>query len=109
MSRRYHLALSNEQRVQLERWVKNPPKPYLRERARAILGIANGEEGQKMAKKLRTPVGRAAVGDWVQRYKTEGIEGLKIRSGRGRKARFFPSDISASTGSVRVSAASITA
>jgi hypothetical protein len=98
MSRRYHLTLDDEQRAQLERWVKNPPKPYLRDRARAILAVAGGEEGQELAQKLRTRVHRTTVGEWVKRYQQEGINGLKIRSGRGRKPLFSPSDAGESGG-----------
>ena len=98
MSRRYHVTLDDEQRVQLDRWVKNPPKPYLRDRARAILAIAGGEEGQELARRLRTPVHRTTVGEWVRRYQEEGISGLKIRSGRGRKPLFSPSDTGESEG-----------
>ena len=98
MSRRYHLTLDDEQRTQLDRWVKNPPKPYLRDRARAILAIVGGEEGQELARQLRTPVHRTTVGEWVQRYQKEGVNGLKIRSGRGRKPLFSPSDTGESEG-----------
>lgn len=90
MCRRYHLELSAEERAKLERWLKNPPKPYLRERARAILMIADGKEGQQVANELRVRVHRSTVGEWVKRFRAEGIEGLKIRAGRGRKPAFFP-------------------
>jgi hypothetical protein len=42
MSRRYHLVLSDTDRAKLEHWLKNPPKPYLRERARSILLMGAG-------------------------------------------------------------------
>lgn len=90
MSRRYVIKLSDEQRNELKRWVKNPPKPYLRDRARAILRVADGESGSYVAKTLRTPVDRHTVANWIERYLAEGIEGLKIKPGRGRKAVFSP-------------------
>jgi hypothetical protein len=91
MCRRYHLELNPEQRDHLQRWLKNPPKPYLRERARAILLIAAGEEGQQVAQKLRIRVHRTTLGEWVKRFQAEGVNGLKIKPGRGRKPCFFPS------------------
>jgi len=91
MSRRYRLELSDTDRSKLERWLKNPPKPYLRERARAILLVATGEEGQRVAKELRIRVHRTTIGEWVKRFKAEGVAGLKIKAGRGRKPIFFPS------------------
>lgn len=90
MPKRYAVELSAEKREKLERWVKNPPKPYLRDRARAILRIADGEPIYQVARALRTRVSRDTVGKWVRRYQVEGIEGLKIKSGRGRKAAFYP-------------------
>lgn len=89
--RRYRLVLTAKEREQLKRWLKNPPKPYLRERARAILLVAEGKEGQAVSQLLRIRVHRTTVGEWVRRYQAEGIEGLKIKAGRGRKPRFFPS------------------
>ena len=91
MSKRYQLVLSAEERENLERWLKNPPKPYLRERGRAILLIAEGKEGQQVAEMLRLRVHRTTIGEWVKRFKARGLEGLKIKSGRGRKPIFFPS------------------
>jgi transposase len=91
MSRQYHLVLSHADRAKLEHWLKNPPKPYLRERARAILLIAAGEEGQRVAEKLRVRTHRTTIGEWVKRFKAEGTAGLKIKVGRGRKPIFSPS------------------
>ncbi len=89
--RQYRLVLTGEERQQLERWKKNPPKPYLRERARAILLVAAGKEGQEVSQMLRVRVHRTTIGDWVHRFQAEGLEGLKIKAGRGRKPRFSPS------------------
>lgn len=89
--KRYHVVIGAKERSQLERWLKNPPKPYLRERARAILLIADGEEGQRVSEMLRVRVHRTTIGEWVQRFQAEGVEGLKIKAGRGRKPIFFPS------------------
>lgn len=91
MPKRYKIELSEEDREKLERWTRNPPKPYLRCRAQAILLVAAGEPICKVTPRLRVRVHRNAVSDWVQRYLAEGIEGLKVKPGRGRKPVFSPS------------------
>ncbi len=90
MPKRYEIVLSEAERQKLESWLKNPPNPYLRERARAILSVAAGETVQATAAKLRIRIHRNAVSEWVQRFLLERVEGLKIRAGRGRKAVFSP-------------------
>jgi transposase len=92
MPKRYCIELDAEQHDQLERWTRNPPKPYLRYRAQAILRIADGEPVYKAAEGLRIRIHRNAVSNWVQRFEAEGIEGLRIRPGRGRKPSFSPSE-----------------
>lgn len=92
MPKRYELELSTEQRAQLERWSKNPPKPYLRYRARAILHVADGMPISHVPAHLRVRVHRTTVSEWVHRYEAAGLAGLRIRAGRGRKARFSPSE-----------------
>jgi len=95
--KRYHVLLEEGERRKLEGWLKNPPKPYLRERARAILAVADGQEGQAVSELLRIRVHRTTIGAWVKRFLAEGVAGLKIKAGRGRKPRFFPSGKSRGT------------
>jgi len=90
MPKRYEIVLSEHEKQKLEGWLKNPPSPYLRERARAILKVAQGETIQETAQKLRIRVHRNAVSEWVQRFLSDRLEGLKIKAGRGRKAVFSP-------------------
>lgn len=90
MPKRYQIVLTDPERQKLESWVKNPPSPYLRERARAILKVSQGETLQATAQTLRVRVHRNAVSEWVQRFLSERLEGLKIKAGRGRKAIFSP-------------------
>jgi transposase len=90
MPKRYEIVLTDPERQKLESWVKNPPSPYLRERARAILNVSQGETIQATAQKLRVRIHRNAVSEWVQRFLAERLEGLKIKAGRGRKAIFSP-------------------
>jgi transposase len=90
MPKRYEIVLSEQEKQTLEKWVKNPPSPYLRERARAILKISQGETIQATTEKLRVRVHRNAVSEWVKRFLSGSLEGLKIKKGRGRKAIFSP-------------------
>ena len=90
MPKRYRIVLSEQEKQKLEGWLKNPPSAYLRERARAILKVSQGETIEATAQKLRVRVHRNAVSEWVQRFLSDRLEGLKIKAGRGRKAVFFP-------------------
>jgi len=90
MPKRYEIVLTEREKQKLEGWVKNPPSPYLRERARAILNVSQGETIQATAKKLRVRVHRNAVSEWVKRFLSDRLAGLKIKRGRGRKAVFSP-------------------
>ncbi len=90
MPKRYKIVLSEEEKQKLESWVKNPPSPYLRERARAILKVSEGETLEATAEKLRVRVHRNAVSEWVKRFLSDRLQGLKIKAGRGRKAVFSP-------------------
>jgi transposase len=92
MPKRYCIQLSDAEREQLERWAKNAARPYLRERARAVLQVTQGEPISRVAQHLRVRVHRTTVAEWVRRYQAEGISGLKIKAGRGRKPGFSPSD-----------------
>jgi hypothetical protein len=86
------IELNEPQRRELEDLRDHHELPYLRERAAAILKIAAGHSGLQTARNL---LNRAhwqdTIYDWVKRYQAEGIAGLKIRDGRGRKPAFSPS------------------
>ena len=90
MPKRYSIHLSEDEQVQLIAWVKNPPKPYLRKRARAILLVAEGEPLYRVAEHPRIRVHRTTVKEWVQRYQAEGVQGLRVKPGQGRKPAFHP-------------------
>lgn len=86
------IELTERQRQELEAIRDHHELAYLRERAAAILKIGEGHSGLQTARHL---LNRAhwqdTVYEWVKRYQAEGIAGLKIRSGRGRKPAFSPS------------------
>lgn len=66
-------------------------KPYLRERASALLQVAAGRSGNWVALngllRRRKP---DTIYDWLDRYEAKGIAGLSIHDGRGRKAAYDP-------------------
>ncbi len=85
------LDLSVRQQVELIHLRDRHPKPYLRERAAALLRIAAGERPCHVARRgLLRPRSKAAVRSWLDRYQAGGVDGLRIRPGRGRKSAFSP-------------------
>jgi hypothetical protein len=91
MSRQIEVSLTEEQRTELLDVRDHARLPYLRERATAILKVADGWSGKETAHHgLLKPRYRETVSEWVKRYKAEGLAGLEIRSGRGRKPAYFP-------------------
>ena len=92
MPAKLKLELSAEQIFELEEVRDHASKPYLRERAAAILKIAQGSSGRETALHgLLKPHWQDTIYEWVQRYRAEGKAGLEIKSGRGRKPAFSPS------------------
>lgn len=85
------LILNEEQRIQLQAWIKNPPRPYLRRKAWALLLRAQGQPAWKVALDRRVHAHRMTVSGWVKAFEAEGLEGLKQKPGQGRKAAFSPS------------------
>jgi hypothetical protein len=85
------LDLTNAQRQELEALRDHSAKPYLRERAAAVLKIADGQSGLQTARQgLLKPRWQDTVYAWVKRYRAEGVAGLQIKPGRGRKPAFSP-------------------
>jgi transposase len=86
------IELSAEQRRELQHVRDHHGLPYVRERAGAILKIAEGMSGRQVALhgllKERDP---DSVYTWFHRYEAEGVAGLVIQPGRGRKPAFSPS------------------
>ena len=92
MAAKLKLELSEEQVLELEELRDHASKPYLRERAAAILKIAQGSSGRETALHgLLKPHWQDTIYEWVQRYRAEGKTGLEMKSGRGRKPAYSPS------------------
>jgi transposase len=85
------LNLTPAERDALEKVRDTHPKAYMRERAAAILKIADGMSGLQVSREgLLKPRDPDTIYRWVQRYQEAGIAGLEIRAGRGRKPAYFP-------------------
>jgi transposase len=85
------LDLCHKERRRLEEARDHHDKPYVRERATALLKIADGWSVREVALrgllKQRKP---DTVYDWFHRYQEEGFDGLFISEERGRKLAFSP-------------------
>lgn len=86
------LTLTDKQKKQLTSYRDRHPKPYMRERASALLQVAMGLSITQVATetrfRLRDP---ETVATWLHRYEQDGVAGLLIKPGRGRKPAFSPS------------------
>jgi transposase len=86
MARPISLVLNQEQRQELVQIRDHDSRPYMRERAAALLKIADGCSGLQVAQSgLLKPRDPDTIYNWVKRYQQMGIDGLVIRAGRGRK------------------------
>lgn len=89
---RYALQLSEAERQVLEQTRDHDPKPYMREHAAAILKVASGAGIKHVALYgLLRPHHPDSVRAWIRRFRAEGIAGLRVRPGTGRKPAFSPS------------------
>ena len=99
MSKPRKVELSEAQRAELVRVRDQHVVPHFREKASAILKIADGMPLAQVARQgLLKAHHPETVRAWVKRYEQEGIAGWQVRKGRGRKAAFFPGQRPASGG-----------
>ena len=85
------LALCPAQRLTLQCARDHHPKPYVRERAAAILKVADGWPVRRVAEIGLLKIHREeTVSAWLDRYQQQGIAGLRVSAGRGRKPAFSP-------------------
>lgn len=91
MPKRRYLTLTAEKIETLEAMRDHHPKAYMRERASALLKIAEGKSAHWVAQegllRARDP---DTVYRWFTNYEAYGIGGLYNRAGGGRKPVFFP-------------------
>jgi hypothetical protein len=92
MPKHLTLELSQEQRAELVKHRNTDPLPYLRERCAAMLKIADGMTAAAVARAgLLRRYDPDAIYEWRRRYLAQGLPGLRIQAGRGRKPAFSPS------------------
>ena len=83
------LRLSVEAEQELRHMRDHDAKPYLRERAAALLLIAAGVPAAVVARtRLLRPRDPDTVYHWRDRCKRAGLAGLRLRPGRGRRPAF---------------------
>ena len=70
---------------QLRKLMRRDTRPHLRTKATALWNLGRGKTGREVADFLG--VSTTSVGNWVRRFRDEGLDGLAIRVGRGRKPR----------------------
>jgi transposase len=89
----YRLRLSEDEQVTLEQMRDHQPKPFLRERAAVLLVLAAGASIRRAARTAGLkPHKPDTVCQWVARYQQQGLAGLQIQKGRGRKPASFPAE-----------------
>jgi len=92
MPKPLEIRLEAAEEITLQEMLKAHPKAYMRERAAAILKVSQGLSGREVARhRLNRAHAPDTIYDWIARYQQEGIAGLQVKKGRGRKPAFSPS------------------
>ena len=87
----FSVSFSPAQVQELEQVRDHHPKAYVRVKAAGILKVWAGASRRQVAKQgLLKPVRRETVQRWIVRYQQEGVVGLVVKAGRGRKPAFSP-------------------
>jgi len=87
----FALELTAAQVQELEQVRDHHPKAYMRVKAAGILKVWSGTSRRQVAKSsLLKPVRRETVQCWIVRYQHDGVAGLLVQPGRGRKPAFSP-------------------
>jgi transposase len=84
MSRLITLTLTDEERATLEKGYRHGKSHAFRTRCYLILIKAERLPSIQVAERVGCSM--MTVNGWVNRYQTEGMDGLKTKPGRGRKA-----------------------
>jgi hypothetical protein len=93
MGQARQLDLNVEQEQELQKNRDHHDVPYMRVKCAALLKIASGESARSVALTgLLKPIDPETVSRWIDLYQTEGLSGLLVHKGRGRKPAFSPSE-----------------
>jgi len=96
MAQPLEVTLSKQQREELIDVRDRHEKPYMRERAAAVLKVAGppGKEGQSARQVALNGLLRErrpnTVRSWIHAWREEGIDGFVVEEGRGQKPAFSP-------------------
>jgi Homeodomain-like domain len=84
MCQRRSLPLTDEQRQQLLHYRDHHPKPFVRERAAALLQIAAGHSPHAVARAgILRPRHPDTVYAWLDTFLAEGLDGLRAHQQGG--------------------------
>ena len=82
---RREVALTGEQRAELERARDRDARPYFRERCAAVLKVADGATARQVALRgLHKPRDPDTLYAWLEGYARDGLAGLAQRTRRHR-------------------------
>ncbi len=85
----YQIALTSEERTELESLARRYSAPYgAVVRAKVVLFAAQGLSNDEIARRLDVP--REKVSKWRKRFWEEGLAGLEDRPREGRPPVFSP-------------------
>ena len=79
------MEISSDQRQELQKCARTGQPGYVRAKALVLVNVADGRSVQEVSRIFR--VSRWSVYVWQRRYMGEGLDGLRVQAGRGRKAR----------------------
>lgn len=85
MGKKRYIKLTEEEQVVLEQGYKRGQTHDYRNRCHCILLSSQGWSVGTLSDFLK--VSQLTIYNWFNRYEQEGIQGLRIRSGRGRKRK----------------------
>jgi transposase len=83
MGRFLKITLDDQQRAALEQGYRKGKSHAFRQHCQIVLLKAQGRKSQEIAALLGC--NPKSVNDWLHRFKAEGLQGLHIKPGRGRK------------------------
>lgn len=84
MGRFIKITLDDRQRAALEDGYRHDKSHPFRQHCQLVLLKAEGRKSKEIAVIFRCC--EKSINDWLHRYQAEGIEGLRIKGGRGRKS-----------------------
>ena len=94
MGRFIKITLDDKTRVALESGYRRDQSHTFRQRCQIVLLKAQGRKSKEIAAMFGC--GEKSVNDWLHRYLAEGINGLRTKAGRGRRA-ILSADLDATT------------